>query len=58
MARRVEVDLSKVPWVVLPAMLEAAGAIYEEAKAEKGRSGVSVTGPAPKRGKLRDRDPW
>ena len=58
MARRIEVDLSTVPWVVLPAMLEAAGAIYEEVRAGKEKGGVSVAGPAPKRGKLRDRDPW
>ena len=57
-SRRVPVERDKVPWIILPAMLKAAGEIYDSAKEAKGQGGESAAGPALKRGRMRERDPW
>ena len=63
---RVEVDLSKVPWVVLPAMLEAGGGMVkelEELREKKRAERAAARSRKKAKGKLaggalKDRDPW
>ena len=57
-SRRVPVELEKISWNILPGMLKAAGEIYDAAKEAKGQGGESAAGPALKRGRMRERDPW
>ena len=57
---RVEVDAASIPWVVLPAMLEAAEQLYKGVQsAKEGKAPVEGRAPKSKKGeKLRTRDPW
>ena len=59
--RRLEVDVEKLSWIVLPEMLTAASEIYERVKASKAAAlmdGRRSTAPVPKHRPLREREPW
>ena len=63
---RVEVDLSKVSWVVLPAMLEAGGGMVKELEELREKKRVERAAARSRKkskgklagGALKDRDPW
>ena len=60
LVRRIEVDVGKVVWLILPRMLEVSENIYGEVqrkKAERGRSPARAPAGKPSKG-LRQRDPW
>ena len=61
-ARRIQVDVESVSWIVLPRMLSVASSIYERVqalKAERPRLGtVAKASAAVGGGSLRQRDPW
>ncbi|CAE8681799.1 unnamed protein product, partial [Polarella glacialis] len=60
-SRRIPIEGHAIPWLVLPEMMEASHALYEEICAERGTA-KSRTSSGPKRAKagskLRDTDPW
>ena len=56
--RRVDIDLGRMEWLILPEMMAAAEGIYETAKAARSSPAVAVDRPAGKKRKLRERDPW
>ena len=58
--RRIEVDVGKVGWLVLPRMLEVSENIYSEVQRKKADRGHSpARAPATQQSKsLRQRDPW
>ena len=59
--RRLEVDMEKLEWILLPEMLKAASEIYERAKESKAAaltSGHRAAASAPGHRPLREREPW
>jgi hypothetical protein len=60
-ARRVEVDVSSIGWLILPKMLEVAGNIYkrvQDSKASRVKGVMPAAAPAYKGKSFRQRDPW
>jgi hypothetical protein len=60
-ALRVDVEVDKINWLILPKMLEVASSIYErvqEAKATRAKAVVPAAPPSFKGKSLRQRDPW
>ena len=60
-ARRIEVDVETVEWLVLPRMLGVAGSIYDRVQAlkvERARLGAPVKAAAAGGESLRQRAPW
>ena len=60
-ARRVEVIIEKVPWLILPRMMQVATDIYEDVQRRRASRAESPAQAPPEKqakGGLRQRDPW
>ena len=58
MNRRVDVDVSKVSWLIIPRMLEVAQQIYERVRTSKLEGGPPKAEAPPKQRKFRQLNPW
>ena len=56
--RRVEVDVSKVDWLILPRMLEVSQHIYEKVRTSKMEGGPPKAGAPPRQRNFRQTNPW